>query len=207
MPAPHALTDRSHARYHQNSLIRTCHWRPLSERSPLHTHILIHTMHSALASTFWQTTGLCVSLVFNVCICTLACLQSVMCYRGGEVSACKCARGRVSLQKKNTNVCVRHSVSCQALRLHGSKVHQAGRLAGRRCCGLIECWFRPAGREHSGFLNHSTNAFIHLQNSAINFGAGVRTFGEIWPVIASQSHACSFSHSKCQTGIQNKFQG
>lgn len=50
---------------------------------------------------------------------------------------------------------------------------------GRGYAGLIECWFRPAGRENSASLNHSTNAFIHLPNSAINFSAGVRTFGEI----------------------------
>lgn len=61
------------------------------------------------------------------------------------------------------------------------EVHQAGsrQQAAWLCTGLIECWFRPTGRERAGFLNHSTNAFIHLQNSAINFGAGVRTFGEI----------------------------
>lgn len=35
------------------------------------------------------------------------------------------------------------------------------------------------GGERSGLLNHSTNAFIHLQSSAINFSACVRTFGEI----------------------------
>lgn len=65
------------------------------------------------------------------------------------------------------------------VRLCGSLEAESIRQADRHCCGLIECWFRPAGRERSGFLNHSTNAFIHLQNSAINFGAGVRTFGEI----------------------------
>lgn len=81
-------------------------------------------------------------------------------------------------------------------------IRQAGGQAGAAggCWGLIECWLRPAGTQHSGFLNHSTNAFIHLQNSAINFSAGVRTFGEIWPVIASLSRAGSFSPAPLRTG-------
>lgn len=51
----------------------------------------------------------------------------------GLVFACT---WRVSLQQKNMNVCIWHSVSCQALRLHGSKVHQAGRQAGT-AAGLL----------------------------------------------------------------------
>lgn len=105
------------------------------------------------------------------------------------LSACLSACGRTSLQR-----CILFPVRLC------SGVHQAGRGAAGGCWGLIECWLRPAGTQHSGFLNHSTNAFIHLQNSAINFGAGVRTFGEIWPVIASLSRARSFSPAPLRTG-------
>lgn len=86
----------------------------------------------------------------------------------------------------------RLSVSCQALRLCGSKSPSRRRVGS----GL-------RGGELSDLLNQSTNAFIHLQSSAINFSAGVRTFGEIWPVIASQSRACSFSHLNHKTDIEN----
>lgn len=149
-----------------------------SAAPPLHTHFFMRTRRSVIAPAVWKMTGLHLFLHFTYNLC---CTQKPVRVRGGAF-----------LHRTSIQMCVcRHSVSCQALRLLGSKVHQAG----RRCCGLIECWFRPAGRERSSLLNHSTNAFIHLQNSAINFGAGVRTFGEIWPVIASQSCACSFSHS------------
>lgn len=58
------------------------------------------------------------------------------------------------------------------------KQSPSGRQAGT-AVGLLNVGSGLQGGEHSALLNHSTNACIHLQNSAINFSAGVRTFGEI----------------------------
>lgn len=65
-----------------------------------------------------------------------------------------------------------HSASVSLSRLCGRGVHQTGVAVGLFNVG-------SGLGVGAGVLNHSTNAFIHLRNRAINFAADVGTFGEI----------------------------
>ena len=105
------------------------------ERSPLHTHLFF--IRSVIAAIVWQTTGLHLRLTFTVIYVYIHWhayrgLCVVEEGRGGVwFLPANMHVGEFSLQQTHRNsvcvcVCVRHSVSCQALRRCGSEVHQAG---------------------------------------------------------------------------------
>lgn len=72
--------------------------------------------------------------------------------------------------------CVLLPVSLSRLRGSGESIRPAPLWAYLM---LVQAWGGWGRGLCSGRLNHSTNAFIHLRNSAINFGADAGTFGEI----------------------------